>query len=53
MFSWVRVGLGGHYRLGWDSGGGSKQVVLWEGEGRVMKGVAVRDINSQGSWSSC
>ena len=31
-------------RLGWDR----------EGEGRVMKGVAVRDMeDSQGSWSSC
>ena len=41
-------------RLGWDSGGGSEQVVLWEGEGRVMRGVAVRDMeDSQGSWSSC
>ena len=41
-------------RLGLDSGGESEQVVLWEGEGRGMRGVAVREMeDSQGSWSSC
>ena len=30
------------------------RVNRWEGEGRVMRGVALRDMeDSQGSWSSC